>query len=79
MTSRWNSGMFFNFYTFGFYCNNRNSIISRAGGTDLVRLRPASASVRFLRNFAGPPSESVLEADERCAFAVRLRPLRENS
>ena len=27
-------------------------------------LRPASATVRFLRNFAGPPSESVLEADE---------------
>ena len=38
--------------------------LSRARGTDLVRLRPASASVRFLRNFAGPPSESVLEADE---------------
>ena len=65
MTSRWNSGMFFNFYTFGFYCNNRNSIISRARGTDLVRLRPASASVRFLRNLpVRRPNPSLKRTNE---------------
>ena len=51
--------------------------LTRARGTDFVRLRPASASVRFLRNLpvrrpnpslkrtneVRPPSASVLEAD----------------
>ena len=48
--------------------------MDRARGTDLIRLRPESASVRFLRNFAGPPSESVLEADGGGASAVRFGP-----
>ena len=45
-------------------------IRARARGTDLVRLRPASASVRFLEILTGPPSECVLEADVKSSSAT---------
>ena len=41
------------------FCTIVNSLLSRARGTDFVRLRPASASVRFLRNFSCPPLDKT--------------------
>ena len=52
------------------FCTIVNSLLSRARGTDFVRLRPASASVRFLRNFSCPPSA----LEKFLASTVRIRP-----
>ena len=52
------------------FCTIVNSLLSTARGTDFVRLRPASASVRFLRNFSCPPSA----LEKFLASTVRIRP-----